>query len=102
MAVKKQLYTEYELEFLETKAGELKRYIESKPFDSLVDRMSYKETKNGGVIPMVVATIEAQRKDLTSALKEYAEIIQVIDKMRADEEKKKEARGGQSVPYRMQ
>lgn len=89
MAVKKELYIEYELEFLENKLKELKEYIEANPFQDLADRMAYKETKAGGVIPICVANKEAQRKDLTQALKDYAEMLQTINRMREGEEAKK-------------
>lgn len=102
MAKKKELLIEYELDFLETKLEELKEYIEANPFSKLADRMAYKETKTGGVIPIVVANKEAQRKDLTQALKDYAEILRTVDDLRNKEEAKKEARGSMPVPYRMQ
>lgn len=87
-APKKALLIEYELEFLNTKLEELKCYIEDTPFSRLSDRMAYKETKGGGVIPVCIATKEAQRKDLTQALKDYAEILRTVDQMRVKEESK--------------
>ena len=94
MAKKNQLLIEYELEFLEIKLKELKDYIQSNPFNTLTDRMAYKETKGGGIIPICVANKEAQRKDLTQALKDYAEILRTVESMREKEEAKKlEARG---------
>lgn len=94
MAVaKKQLLIEYELEFLNSKLEELKEYIEDTPFSKLTDRMAFKETKTGGVIPMCIATKEAQRKDLTQALKDYAEILRTVEAMRIKEEAKVEVRG---------
>lgn len=102
MAVaKKSLLIEYELKFLEKKLAELKAYIEDNPFSQLSDRINYKETKNGGVMPMVIASKEVQRKDLTQALKDYAEIVRTVDSLREKEEAKKEARGSGSVPHRM-
>lgn len=102
MAVaKKSLLIEYELKFLEKKLAELKAYIEDNPFSQLSDRINYKETKNGGVMPMVIASKEVQRKDLTQALKDYAEIVRTVDSLREKEEAKKEARGSGSVPARM-
>lgn len=89
----KVLLIEYELEFLETKLKELKEYIESNPFSKLADRMAYKETRNGGLIPICIANKEAQRKDLTQALKDYAEILRTVDSMREQEQQKVEARG---------
>jgi len=99
---KKALLIEYELEFLETKIEELKQYIQDNPFSELKDRMAWKETKGGGAIPICIANKEAQRKDLTQALKDYAEILRTIDSLREKEESKKEARGSASVPHRMQ
>ena len=94
MAVqKKALLIEYELEFLESKLQELKDYIEANPFNTICDRISYKELKNGGVLPIVVASREAVRKDLTQALKDYAEILRTVDSMREKEENKIESRG---------
>lgn len=102
MATKKAAsFIEYELEFLEKKLEELKDYIESTPFSELDDRMAYRETKTGGSIPMCIATKEAQRKDLTQALKDYADILRTVDTLRSNEEQKKEARGNSGVPPRM-
>lgn len=92
-ASKKISLIQYELEFLEEKLKELKEYIEANPFSTLNDRMAYKETKNGGVIPICIANKEAQRKDLTQALKDYVEILQSVDKLRSVEEAKVEMRG---------
>jgi hypothetical protein len=99
---KKALLIEYELDFLENKLQELKKYIEDNPFSKLTDRMAWKETRGGGAIPICIANKEAQRKDLTQALKDYAEILRTVDSMRNVEEAKKEARGSASVPHRMQ
>ena len=99
---KKALLIEYELEFLEKQLQELKEYIEANPYSTLADRMAYKETKQGGIIPTLVANKESQRKDLTQALKDYAEILRTVDSMREKEVTKKEARGSADVPHRMQ
>lgn len=94
MATKpKSLLIEYELEFLEEKLKELKQYIQDNPFSTLADRLAYKETRNGGAIPICIANKEAQRKDLTQALKDYAEILRTVDSMRKAEEAKIEVRG---------
>ena len=89
----KALLIEYELAFLEAKLQELKEYIEANPFSKLKDRMAWKETKGGGQIPICIANKETQRKDLTQALKDYAEILRTVDSMREKEEAKVELRG---------
>lgn len=96
-AKKKELLIEYELEFLESKLLELKTYIESNPFSSLTDRMSFKESKTGGIFPICIANKEAQRKDLTQALKDYAEILRTVESMREKEEAKVDVRGGGEI-----
>jgi len=85
---KKALLIEYELEFLEKQLEELKEYIEANPYSTLKDRMQYKETKNGGMVSVCVANKESQRKDLTQALKDYAEILRTVDSMREKQEAK--------------
>lgn len=98
MAVReKALLIEYELKFLEKKLSELKDYIEANPFSSLSDRMAYKETTTGGMIPICIANKEAQRKDLTQALKDYADILRTVEAMREKEEMKVEARGKEKI-----
>ena len=96
MASNKPLLIEYELEFLETKLQELKEYIEDTPFSTLTDRMS------SGTKVICIATKEAQRKDLTQTIKDYAEILRTVDMMREKEQVKQEARGDGEVPFRMQ
>jgi len=43
---------------------------------------------------MLASTVESQRADLTKALKEYAEVIKVINDMREQEDKKQQMRKG--------
>ena len=94
---KKALLIEYELEFLESKLDELKQYIEANPFSTLDDRMAWKETKGGGTIPICIANKEAQRKDLTQALKDYADILRTVDSLREREQNKIEVRAGKEL-----
>lgn len=102
MAKKQDNYIEYEIEFLEKKLEELKQYIEDRPFSNLEDRINYKPTAKGGVMPMVIASIEAQRKDLAQAMKDYADITLTVKKLREDESFKQiAARGQTNIPARM-
>ena len=95
MATKKiNTYIGQELEWLEGKANELKQYVDDRPFHKLTDRIHFKETKNGGAMPMISATIESQLAALTKALKEYADIIRVVNDMREQEDKKQQMRKG--------
>ena len=87
---KKALLIGYELDFLEKQLEELKDYIEANPYSQLADRMQSKVTKNGGIVLVCVANKESQRKDLTQALKDYAEILRTVDSMREKEASKVE------------
>jgi len=89
----KPLLIEYELKFLEKKLKELKMYIAASPFSKLDDRSAIsgtKTSKDGSVFDTykIVATKEVQRRDLTLALKDYAEILRTVDQMRTQEAKK--------------
>jgi uncharacterized protein YkwD len=86
MAKKKNKYIKFELDWLETKATQLKEYVDARPFTELKDRFEWKTMSNGGSLPIIVATVEAQRKDLALALKDYAEIIDVINDLREKNE----------------
>lgn len=91
-AAKKDTYGEYEIKFLELKLKQLEAYIEANPLDELEDRMGTRESKYGPV-EYCIANKEAQRKDLTQAMKDYADIAQTVMKMREIEAAKIETRG---------
>lgn len=94
MAVaKKQIYIEAELQWLEDRLAEWKTYIEANPYNEVKDRLSFKETKNGGMIPMVVASVEQQQKSLRDTAKEMFALLGQINEFRETEIKKIETRG---------
>jgi len=102
MATKKKIFIEVELEWAEQQLASWKEYIDKHPMHELKDRMAYKETKNGGVIPTVVASIEAQGKYIQETMKNYLALLKEVDVMRsAEEAKTKEVRGGGDIPIRM-
>lgn len=99
---KKHIFVEAELDWAEQQLESWKAYIDAHPFDQLKDRIENKPTARGGVIPMVVASIEQQGKFIQETMKNYLALLKEVDLMRAAEEAKKEARGSGSVPARMQ
>ena len=102
MSVKKQMYINAELEWAEQKLVEWKNYVDSNPFHEMKDRIEWKPTAKGGMMPMVVASIEAQIKCVRDTMKEYLLLLEQVEKMRqAEEHKKKEVRGGADRPARM-
>jgi len=101
MATKKQTYVSAELEWAEEKLAEWRQYIDANPIPDLYDRVQFKQTSNGGAIPMVIASIESQIKSLRDTMKEYLALLEVVDKLREKEEAKQEVRGSQELNGKM-
>lgn len=101
MAVKKNNYISVELEFAETQLQGWRDYIEANPINDIKDRWGMKEMPKGGHTWVVTASAEAQIKCVQDTLAKYLQMLEVIDKLREAEEKKKEARGGGDLPPRM-
>lgn len=99
---KKQIYINTELEWAEQKLQEWKQYVDDNPFQHMKDRIEFKPTAKGGLIPMVIASIESQIKCVRDTMKEYLVLLEQVDKMRqAEEHKKKDVKGGADRPSRM-
>lgn len=102
MATKRQTYINAELEWAEQKLLEWKQYVDENPFQHMKDRIEWKPTAKGGMIPMVIASIESQIKCVRDTMKEYLVLLEQVDKMRQTEEhKKKDVKGGADRPSRM-
>jgi hypothetical protein len=101
MANKKQSYVSAELDWAEEKLAEWRSYVDANPVSELKDRVQFKQTSNGGAIPMVVASIESQIKSIRDTMKEYLALLDVVDKLREKEELKAEARGSQAINGKM-
>lgn len=99
--IKKTTYINTELEWAETQLVSWKAYIDANPLHELKDRIEWKPTAKGGMLPMVIASIEAQGKFVQETMKNYLALIEVVNRLRETEEIKKEARGKQDVPARM-
>lgn len=99
---KKQTFIDIELEWAEQQLESWKKYVDANPIDKLIDRIEWKPTSKGGMIPMVIASIESQGKFIQDTMKNYLTLLKEVDSMREKEEAKKEARGSATVPHRMQ
>lgn len=91
---KKNNYINTELCWAEEQLESWKVYIDANPMHELKDRSAWKETKAGGSMPVVVATIEAQGKYLQETMKNYLSLLDVVNKLREQEEAKKIASRG--------
>lgn len=97
MAVTKKTFVEMELQFAEDQLASWKKYVEQNPIDGLKDRIEWKPTTKGGLMPMVIASIEAQGKFIQETLKNYLALLKEVDAMRQKEEEKVEKRGNKDM-----
>ena len=98
MAIKKNTFIDVELKWAEEQLASWKSYVDANPLHELEDRIKWKETKAGGAMPMVIASIEAQGKFIQETMKNYLSLLKEVDLMREKEEAKKiSVRGQQSL-----
>lgn len=93
----KTTYVNTELAWAEEQLKSWKAYVDKNPLHELKDRIEWKPTSKGGVLPMVIASIEAQGKFIQETMKNYLALLEVVDKLREKEEVKIEARGKGAV-----
>jgi len=101
MATKKSFIVD-DLEWAEQQLASWKAYVDANPLHELKDRIEWKPTAKGGLLPMVIASIEAQGKFIQETMKNYLLLLEQVDKLREKEEAKQEAaKGNSSIPFRM-
>ena len=91
--IKKTTYINTELDWAEQQLTSWKAYVDANPLHELKDRVEWKPTSKGGMIPMVIASIEAQGKFIQETMKNYLALLEVVEKLREKEEAKVEVRG---------
>jgi len=92
-APKKTTYSNTELDWAEEQLASWKAYVDQNPMHELKDRIEWKPTGKGGLLPMVIASIESQGKFIQETMKNYLALVEVVDKLRSMEEAKVEVRG---------
>jgi len=101
MATKKNSFITDDLDWAEAQLSSWKEYIDTNPLHTLKDRIEWKPTSRGGSIPLVIASVEQQGKFLQETMKNYLQLLEVVDRLREKEELKKEARADSNIPERM-
>src|SRR5690606_30756573 len=96
MATKKNSFIKEDLDWLKNRAQEIKDYIDANPYHKISDRIEVFETTKGPA-DKLIASIETQQKAQREALKDYALILEAIDKLEQIEEKKNNVRGGDDL-----
>lgn len=92
-APKKTTYINTELDWAEQQLASWKQYVDANLLHELKDRIEWKPTAKGGLLPMVIASIESQGKFIQETMKNYLALLEVVDKLREKEESKIEVRG---------
>jgi hypothetical protein len=90
MASKKNNYITADLDFAESQLEKWRRYLEENSYDEAEDRKEMQMTKTGGSFYTVVQTKEAIQKSLRDTTKEYLAMVEIVNKLRENEEAKKE------------
>jgi hypothetical protein len=90
---KKTTYINTELLWAEEQLTSWRAYVTANQLHELKDRIEWKPTSKGGMLPMVIASIEAQGKFVQETMKNYLALLEVVEKLRAMEEAKVEVRG---------
>lgn len=97
MAKKVNSYINSDLDYANYQLAEWKKYMDANPISKLKDRTREVITKFGPG-EVVVAKKEDQGKFLQETLKNYLALLEVVDKLRQQEEQKKiNVRGNQSL-----
>jgi hypothetical protein len=81
------------LDWAEQQLSSWKAYVDANPLHQLKDRIEWKPTAKGGMLPMVIASIESQGKFIQETMKNYLALLEVVDKLRSIQEAKVEIRG---------
>lgn len=90
---KKTTFVNAELDWAEQQLQSWKAYVDANPIHQLKDRIEWKPTAKGGMLPMVIASIEAQGKFIQETMKNYLALLEVVEKLREKEAAKVEVRG---------
>lgn len=98
MATRKNNYIGADLDFASEQLAQWRLYMEANPIDQIEDRWGKKEMPKGGYTMVVTSTREQQIKCVQDTMAKYLQLLEVIDKLREAEEKKKiQTRGDQEL-----
>lgn len=94
MAVKRTTYIDMELEWAEEQLATWKAYVDANPLHLLKHDIQWKPTKNGGTMPMVIASIQQQGKFIQETMKNYIQLLAEVKSLREREDQKKISKRG--------
>ena len=91
---KKNNYINTELDWAEQNLDTWKEYINFNLINELKDRIEFKLTAKGGVMLMVIASIEQQGKFIQETMKNYLSLLEIVNNLREKEDAKESAARG--------
>ena len=101
MAIKNK-FTTVELDWAEKQLKGWMDYLDNNQYDKCEDRTKLRPTKNGGSVLEVIATVETQQKHQRDTMKDYLQLLEVVEKLRTAEAAKQiGTRGNIEIPDRM-
>ena len=95
---KKPKYTLKDLDWLEVQLKEMKAYVDANPLSSLEDRTEIVMSAKGTPVIKVIATKEAQIRELRATLKDVTIMLGDLERLREEKaDAAIEVRGGQEM-----
>ena len=88
-----------DLDWLKDRAEEIKREVEGQAYDEIKDRI-VELSGSHGPADKIAATKESIQKARREALKEYAQLLELINQIEERDEAKLEGRGGKVLNER--
>ena len=82
-------FTNVDLDWAESQLKTWRTFVDDHPYHEAEDRITLKETKNGGFIPVTCATIEQVQKNLRETMKDYLALLEIVKRLRSDDSEKK-------------
>ncbi|GEM_PF-3014381 len=79
---KDHLYTQFEIDWLESKLASLKTFIDNNPIEDIDDRIETVTSSKGQPVVKIIATKEAALKGWILALKEFASLLKAVEEAR--------------------
>ena len=99
---KSNKFTSVELVWAEKQLKSWMDYLDNNPYDKCEDRTKLRPTKAGGSVLEVIATVETQQKHQRDTMKDYLQLLEVVEKLRqAEAARAINVRGGIEIPHRM-
>lgn len=83
----KNKFSGIDVAFIKEQLLAMRKFLDEHPYDTYKDRTEMKTTKAGGIMPLVVATIESQQKNHRDTVKDISAMYEYILNLQLKEDK---------------